>query len=341
MELKYKLISAICIPLLISAFSYADTSFKEQLTLKLESGNGFEFKDLSDIPQLPAFNTVDEFDTHWQKYMKHCFDNSGGGHGGKRCAIREKIWDRELNTYYKLLRKTLPEKQKTDLKTGQLQWLKTRDSSFSLIRSLTDKKYGDKQGSKYSLLWRNMYDLLAAPIIKERALTLKRLYEEAYPIYNPKDYAFLNMNKQLNTAIHHPEPEQRKKASYKLKANFMFDQAQGDISFIDKNIDLLIKYIIDPVIADNIIDLLVTQWVTDLNADSYKYLIDKATDAQRKRSIEQLSLNLNQEHPKLIRKSAQALILLNACSRKETIEKLIAEHNWDTYYVNPKKFNCN
>ena len=82
----------------------------------------------------------------------------------------EKMWDVELNKYYKLLSAAIDNESKAALKKAQLAWISFRDAEFSMTGLFYSKKDG------------TMYRVIAActrlEIVKKRALTLKSLYEE-------------------------------------------------------------------------------------------------------------------------------------------------------------------
>ena len=80
-----------------------------------------------------------------------------------------KMWDTELNNYYKLLIGILDEKSKNSLKYAETMWIKYRDSEFKNIYNV----YSKLEGTMYI----PMYVYAKMEIVKERALKLKDYYE--------------------------------------------------------------------------------------------------------------------------------------------------------------------
>lgn len=82
----------------------------------------------------------------------------------------EKMWDAELNKYYKLFSAAMDNESKAALKKAQLAWISFRDEEFAMTGLFYSKKDG------------TMYRVIAActrlEIVKKRALTIKTLYEE-------------------------------------------------------------------------------------------------------------------------------------------------------------------
>lgn len=82
----------------------------------------------------------------------------------------EKLWDAELNKYYKLLSAAMDNESKAALKKAQLAWISFRNAEFAMTGIFYSKKDG------------TMYRVIAAcarlEVVKKRALTLKTLYEE-------------------------------------------------------------------------------------------------------------------------------------------------------------------
>ncbi len=136
----------------------------------------FKYKEIEDFKVLSSFQSVRDFEDNFGKYTQNCLDNTYGGTGGIPCFVSSKIWDRELNLYYKKLSSRLEDAEKSKLKESQVSWLKTRDLSIELINKVLDKKY-NKQGTMFLLMRVGDFDSAISAIIKERALTLKNLEE--------------------------------------------------------------------------------------------------------------------------------------------------------------------
>lgn len=73
--------------------------------------------------------------------------------------------------------KVLGEKERELLKESQLEWIKERDKSIALNSRLLDDKYANETGTLYSLLRANDADSMMTPIVKQRALLLKKWLE--------------------------------------------------------------------------------------------------------------------------------------------------------------------
>lgn len=137
----------------------------------------YNYKKLADFKTLKSFKSVDAFESYYGKYVQECLDNTGGGTGGIACLISSDIWDRELNIYYKKLMNVLGKKEKQLLRTSQRTWIKERDQSIKFISSLLDIEYEGKSGTMYLLMRAGDADSLKMPIVKHRALQLRRWFE--------------------------------------------------------------------------------------------------------------------------------------------------------------------
>jgi uncharacterized protein YecT (DUF1311 family) len=137
----------------------------------------FKYKKLDDFKSLEFFKSVDEFESSYNKYVQECLDNAGGGTGGIPCLIGYELWDRELNIYYNKLMEVLGEKEKELLKESQREWIKEREKSIDFNSSLLDGKYKHETGTMYRLMRAGEADEMITPIIKQRALLLKKWLE--------------------------------------------------------------------------------------------------------------------------------------------------------------------
>lgn len=136
----------------------------------------FENKEINSFKTLNDFKTVEEFEKYYQSYTKECLDNGFGGTGSIPCFVSYELWDKELNSYYKKLISKLDAKEKESLKKSQRKWIESRDLSIDFNSNVLDKVYTE-EGTMYMLMRAGDADSLIFPIIKERALTLKRWYE--------------------------------------------------------------------------------------------------------------------------------------------------------------------
>lgn len=139
----------------------------------------YSYKTVKDFPTLEHSKNVEAFEAAYAKYEQDCLDNTGGGTGGIACeTLRYELWDRELNIYYERLLKALSEPHKKILKESQRQWIEVRDRAMKLDSALLDRRY-DTSGTMYLLMRSGDAAAVIAPIVKERALTLKALWELA------------------------------------------------------------------------------------------------------------------------------------------------------------------
>lgn len=140
------------------------------------SSFAFEYKDIDSFKTLSDFEKVEEFETYYKIYTTECLDNGYGGTGSISCFVSSKLWDKELNIYYKKLMSKLNSNEKELLKKSQKKWLESRDLTIEFNTKLLDKIYTE-EGTMYLLISAGDADSLISPIIRERALTLKRWYD--------------------------------------------------------------------------------------------------------------------------------------------------------------------
>lgn len=136
----------------------------------------FKYKNINDFETLSSFKSIKSFEKNYKKYTQVCLDNTGGGSGGVPCFIDYKMWDRELNIYYKKLYSMLNENEKILLKKSQLLWIKERDASIDFISKLLDIKYKNKTGTMYLLTHAWEANTMISPIIKQRTLLLRKWF---------------------------------------------------------------------------------------------------------------------------------------------------------------------
>ena len=149
------------------------------LTLVATSGVfavDYPYKKIADFKTLESFKSVDEFESSYKKYTQHCLDNTYGGSGGASCFIGYDLWDRELNIYYAKLMKTLKGKERDLLKESQIAWIKERDKTIDFNSALLDKTYATT-GTMYILMRAGDSDAMMTPVVKQRALLLKKWLE--------------------------------------------------------------------------------------------------------------------------------------------------------------------
>lgn len=136
----------------------------------------YQYKDVKDFDVLSSFKSIEEFEANYGKYVQDCLDNTYGGTGGIPCFIGYEMWDRELNIYYKKLHSQLDKNGKQLLKKSQKAWLKERDLNIEFNSLLLDKKYTEP-GTMYLLMRAGDADSMITPIVKQRALMLKKWFE--------------------------------------------------------------------------------------------------------------------------------------------------------------------
>lgn len=89
----------------------------------------------------------------------------------RHCIIKAKEdWDKELNTYYNLLKNKPSKSAFESLKESQKQWLIYRDNEFAFISIFY---FEVKEGTMWYIVAENM----KKEIVKNRALSLQIYYE--------------------------------------------------------------------------------------------------------------------------------------------------------------------
>jgi uncharacterized protein YecT (DUF1311 family) len=92
-----------------------------------------------------------------------------------------KMWDAEMNKYYKLLEGFSDKETFEKLRDSQREWMKFRDSEIVFINSFYAEIYNKMGGG-------TIYSLLAASdksdLVRRRALVLKGYYESATGLGN-------------------------------------------------------------------------------------------------------------------------------------------------------------
>ncbi len=136
----------------------------------------YQYKDVRDFDVLSSFESVEAFEANYEKYVQDCLDNTYGGTRGVPCFIGYKMWDRELNIYYKKLYSRLDINAKKVLKKSQKAWLKELDMSIKFHSLLLDRQYTE-QGTMHLLMRADDTDSMITPIVKQRTLILKKWYE--------------------------------------------------------------------------------------------------------------------------------------------------------------------
>jgi uncharacterized protein YecT (DUF1311 family) len=83
-----------------------------------------------------------------------------------------KLWDDELNKYYKMLMSKFDKDRKTALQNVQIDWIKFRDAEFKLTAAVYSKMEGT--------MWRVIAVSRNMEVTRKRALELISLYNNLY-----------------------------------------------------------------------------------------------------------------------------------------------------------------
>lgn len=138
----------------------------------------YPYKNADDFKKLESFKSVEQFESNYKNYIQHCLDNTGGGTGGIPCFVGYELWDRELNIYYNKLMSILGEKGRNLLKESQRAWIKEKEKTIEFNSVLLDKKYTG-MGTMYELMRASDVEETITPIVKNRALLLKKWSEDS------------------------------------------------------------------------------------------------------------------------------------------------------------------
>jgi uncharacterized protein YecT (DUF1311 family) len=103
-------------------------------------------------------------------FLDSCMDKDPSTAGMVNCTDEAiKMWDNELNKYYRLLVSTLDGESVNSLKSAQLEWIAFRDKEFINIENI----YSKMEGTMYI----PMQLFARLEIIKARTLQLQDYYE--------------------------------------------------------------------------------------------------------------------------------------------------------------------
>lgn len=132
---------------------------------------------IDDFKYLDEFKTARKFDEYIEGHVHSCIDKAYGGAATIPCFIGYELWDRELNKYYRLLVTELPKDSVKLLRESQKLWLRDRDKTIGLNSALLDLTYKEVQGTMYLAMRAGDANSAIAPMVRQRALFLKLLYE--------------------------------------------------------------------------------------------------------------------------------------------------------------------
>lgn len=130
------------------------------------------------VKYLRDFSSINLFDEYLEKNKADCLDKSLGGTRAVSCfSAYYQAWDTELNYYYNLLRTELNKDEKQKLKLAQLAWIKSRDATIEFNSVVLDRNYADKEETMFVAMRSGDVSKTLVPIIKKRALLLKKWHE--------------------------------------------------------------------------------------------------------------------------------------------------------------------
>lgn len=132
------------------------------------------YRKIEDFPYLSDFESVRSFENYIDDYEQECIDKTYGNTKAIPCFVAYELWDRELNKYYQILMSKLPKKQQEALRSSQRLWLRNRDRSIEFNSALLDRKYDQADGAMYSAMRANDSASVIPPIIKQRALLVRK-----------------------------------------------------------------------------------------------------------------------------------------------------------------------
>ena len=131
-------------------------------SIAINGSNGYRYT-------LENFNSIEEFENDYTKYIQDCLDNSGGGLGGINCLVESQVWDKELNIQYNKLCSMLGDSEKKLIKEAQQKWLLMRDADINTQEAIVDNKFNN-DGTMYVLIKSRAIDRLTAEITKQRVI---------------------------------------------------------------------------------------------------------------------------------------------------------------------------
>lgn len=103
-------------------------------------------------------------------FLDSCMEKNQSTMGMTKCTDEAvKMWDDELNKYYKILMTMLDDESIKALKSAEKQWIEFKDKEFTNI----DLIYSKLDGTMYI----PMHSYAKLEIIKARALQLKDYYD--------------------------------------------------------------------------------------------------------------------------------------------------------------------
>jgi|SRR5690554_403310 len=139
--------------------------------------NEFQMKEINEFAYLEDFETVEAFQEHIDEYVQSCIDSTAINTKTIPCFVSYELWDRELNRYYQQLRDLFTQDERALLLESQRLWIKDRDHTMELNSSLLDWRYEGVRGTMFSAMRAGDADESLAPMVRQRALLLKRWAE--------------------------------------------------------------------------------------------------------------------------------------------------------------------
>ncbi len=287
----------------------------------------FQFRDISSFKGLPEFENVEQFESSYEQYEIDCLNLKSGGRAGLPCYISSKLWDRELNRYYNLLRELLSDEEKVLLKNSQLKWIVDRDETMLFHNHNVLKNYEGKSGTMYDVFAYGDNQELLKQLTKDRAIILKRWYG-SYFNRNNQPAISSERTKDLLSKLMSGTEKEKSDALYALHGEFAEMPASAEnLDFFDKNIEQLLHVLqsYNPQLRADLTELL-TNYVEDKNNNS-RIVVATWPDQAKKRAIDIIIENLKSTDKRLAQFSLDGLIRVNACSKKELIIKNLSLNN--------------
>ena len=103
-------------------------------------------------------------------YLDSCMEKNPSTQSMTNCTYEaEKMWDVELNKYYKLLMTVLDDDSKESLKSSEVEWIKFKEKEIINIGNI----YSKMEGTMYIPM--RAFEIM--DITKWRALQLKNYYD--------------------------------------------------------------------------------------------------------------------------------------------------------------------
>ncbi|SKC03893.1 Protein of unknown function [Soonwooa buanensis] len=118
-----------------------------------------------------TYQSMNAQENNIETELEKCLEKNYSTAGQRECTFKaQESYDKDLNKYYQLTLKRLPNAQEIQFTSAQKAWLKFRDAEFSLIDGYY---YNVKQGTLYSVIAAGE----KLNVVKVRAKQLQVYYE--------------------------------------------------------------------------------------------------------------------------------------------------------------------